>query len=92
MNVNAPFLTMLPVSGRKSPGGDRRHFVDANKMVILIKNLDKSRHWDGIMKLSTRYIRPLAVGPLNYPEREPSPWGFFISGRLPANLSVRGDL
>jgi|GEM_PF-2614550 len=25
------------------------------------------------------HIRPLAVRPLNYPEREPTPWGFLFS-------------
>ncbi len=28
---------------------------------------------------SSRHIRPLAVRPLNYPEGEPTPWGFLVS-------------
>ena len=26
-----------------------------------------------------QHIRPLAVRPLNHPEREPNPWGFLFS-------------
>ena len=31
-----------------------------------------------ITKYRQRHIRPLAVRPLNYPEREPTPWGFLF--------------
>ncbi len=41
-----------------------------------------------------QHIRPLAVRPLNYPEREPTPWGFLFSAlkkraarALPGRLS-----
>ena len=27
-----------------------------------------------------RHIRPMAVRPLDHPEREPTPWGFLFSG------------
>jgi len=41
---------------------------------------------------NTRYIRPLAVRPLNNYERVPNPWGFFASGRSVREfLAVRGS-
>lgn len=36
-----------------------------------------------ITKYRHQHIRPLAVRPLNYPEREPTPWGFLFCA--PAN-------
>jgi hypothetical protein len=33
------------------------------------------------------HIRPLEVCPLNYPEREQKPWGFFISTTFAALMA-----
>lgn len=46
----------------------------------------------GIIQLTDKYIRPLAVGPLDYPERVPSPWGFRFFLHALACRSVGGAL
>lgn len=72
------------VSGH--PASD--HFVDVNKMINLV--CESSHHIvssitsqaiDALIVTGYRYchIRPLAVRPLDHPEREPTPWGFLFS-------------
>lgn len=72
------------VSGH--PASD--HFVDVNKMINLV--CERSHHIvssitsqaiDAFIVTGYRYchIRPLAVRPLDHPEREPTPWGFLFS-------------
>ena len=67
------------------------HFVDVNKMVDLgsashgrSSNLT-CRNMNGRVESGPRtpytssYIRPMAVRPLDHPERWPTPWGFLFS-------------
>ena len=64
------------------------HFVDVNKTIDLsraharrIARSITSRAIDAPVGTGYRcqHIRPLAVRPLNHPEREPTPWGFLFS-------------
>lgn len=41
---------------------------------------------------SSQHIRPLAVRPLNHPERVPNPWGFSISGPCKIAIPQRRQL
>jgi hypothetical protein len=43
----------------------------------------------GLFGYSSTYIRPMAVRPLDHPEREPTPWGFLFLG---SKATVRTSL
>ncbi|GEM_PF-6822598 len=53
------------------------------------KTLDIFRLGYGIIQLTNKYIRPLAVSPLDYPECVPSPWGFRFSPSYPRPSSLQ---
>ncbi len=63
------------------------HFVAVNKMVDhCIKNPIFQNYsmlgldFRSVAADNSKYIRPLAVRPLNNPEGVPTPWGFSVSG------------
>lgn len=67
------------------PVGD--HIADVNKMVQVdigstpAELFLRSTQEEHARHLYSVDIRPLAVSPLAHHESEPTPWGFFMSGR-----------
>ena len=60
-----------------------------NKGALRVSDVHGRKRWNipltiitrkGILHVLNKYIRPLAVSPLAYPERAPNPWGFFFFG------------
>jgi hypothetical protein len=65
------------------------HFADVGKMVdlgsrrvteIACRNLNNAVEFAPSTPYTLSHIRPLAVRPLDHPERWPTPWGFLFSG------------
>ncbi|MDP3512812.1 MAG: hypothetical protein Q8S20_08680 [Sulfuritalea sp.] len=54
----------------------RDRYFRRNERGFSSSSIDDGRPID----YSAKHIRPLAVSPLHYPESEPTPWGFSISG------------
>jgi hypothetical protein len=74
----------------RAPGD---HFVGVNKMVALSVAPHPQFAFPTFIDYSSQHIRPLAVRPLNHPERVPNPWGFFVSKpRVMTNPLIRGPL
>lgn len=68
------------------------HFVDVNKTItacsghlpgtatrIAFSNMNRAVEFTPSTPYTLSHIRPMAVRPLDHPERWPTPWGFLFS-------------
>jgi hypothetical protein len=87
---HAQQMTRIVCEWSGHPASD--HFVDFNKMVplgsdgsyrtttrIAFSNMNRTVETVTPTPYTSPYIRPMAVRPLDHPERWPTPWGFLFS-------------